>query len=154
MADRRPRGYNHAVKRTVTLLSQHQLASLVATGVDYCIMIACVSLFGLSPVLGTVLGALCGGVTSFTLGRRWFFDARAGDVRAQALRYSLVSLLSLVGNAAGEWLLVRAGVQYVLARVVASTTVGLLWNFPMHRHFVFRPDSEAATAVATDTPPR
>lgn len=141
-------------KRTLSLLSQHQLSSLCATGVDYCIMIACVSLFGLSPVVGTVLGALCGGVTSFTLGRRWVFDARAGDVRAQALRYSLVSLLSLVGNAAGEWLLVRAGVQYVLARVVASTTVGLVWNFPMHRHFVFRPDSEAATGATPDTPPR
>ena len=53
------------VKRTVTLLSQHQLSSLVATGVDYCVMIVCVSVFGLTPVLGTVLGALCGAVTSF-----------------------------------------------------------------------------------------
>lgn len=134
------------MNRTVTLLSQHQLSSLVATGVDYCVMIACVSLFGLSPVLGTVLGALCGAVTSFTLGRRWVFDARRGDLRMQALRYALVSAVSLCCNAGAEWLLVRAGLQYVLARVIASTVVGVAWNFPMHRHFVFRPPPPAATA--------
>jgi putative flippase GtrA len=127
------------VKRgTVTLLSQHQLSSLVATGVDYCIMIACVSAFGLTPVVGTILGALCGAVTSFTLGRRWVFDARKGDLRSQALRYALVSTVSLFCNAGAEWLLVRAGLQYIVARVIASTVVGLAWNFPMHRHFVFR----------------
>jgi putative flippase GtrA len=136
------------VKRTVKLLSQHQLSSLVATGVDYCVMIVCVSVLGLSPVLGTVIGALCGAVTSFTLGRRWVFDARRGDLRSQALRYALVSAVSLCGNAGGEWLLVRIGLQYIIARVVASTVVGIAWNFPMHRHFVFRADT-----TARDVPP-
>jgi putative flippase GtrA len=138
VAGGRSGSYNHDVKRTVTLLSQHQLSSLVATGVDYCVMIACVSLFGLSPVIGTVIGALCGAVTSFTLGRRWVFDANKGDLRGQAARYAMVSTVSLCCNAGGEWLLVRVGLQYVVARVVASTVVGIGWNFPMHRHFVFR----------------
>jgi putative flippase GtrA len=31
-----------------------------------------------------------------------------------------------------------AGMQYVLARAVVSIVVSLLWNFPMHRRFVFR----------------
>ena len=165
MADRHAGGYNHDVKRTVMLLSQHQLASLMATGVDYCIMIACVSLFGLSPVLGTVIGALGGAVTSFTLGRRWVFDARRGDLRGQVVRYAMVSAVSLCCNAGAEWLLVRAGVHYLLARLVASTVVGIGWNFPMHRHFVFRaggrraPSTEArepagATPTPSEAPPR
>lgn len=138
------------MNRTVTLLSQHQLSSLVATGVDYCVMIACVSLFGLSPVIGTVIGALCGAVTSFTLGRRWVFDARQGNWRGQALRYAAVSALSLCGNAGGEWLLVRLGLQYILARVITSMVVGIGWNFPMHRHFVFRPDAEKTAPPVAD----
>jgi len=149
VADGRSGSYNHDVKRTVTLLSQHQLSSLVATGVDYCIMIACVSLFGLSPVVGTVIGALCGAVTSFTLGRRWVFDARRGDLRGQALRYAMVSAVSLCCNAGGEWLLLRVGLQYVLARVVTSIVVGIGWNFPMHRHFVFRAGVSSAAPHAT-----
>lgn len=138
------------MNRTVTLLSQHQLSSLVATGVDYCVMILCVSWFGLSPVAGTVIGALCGAVTSFTLGRRWVFDARRGNLRGQALRYAAVSALSLCGNAGGEWLLVRVGLQYIVARVIASTVVGIGWNFPMHRHFVFRPDAEKTAPPIAD----
>ena len=148
MAVARASGYNHDVNRTVALLSQHQLSSLVATAVDYAIMIACVSAFGLSPVVGTVLGALCGAVTSFTLGRRWVFDARKGDLRGQALRYAMVSTVSLCCNAGGEWVLVRVGLQYVIARVVASTVVGIGWNFPMHRHFVFRSDGDKAVPAA------
>ena len=148
MAVARASGYNHDVNRTVTLLSQHQLSSLVATAVDYAIMIACVSAFGLSPVVGTVLGALCGAVTSFTLGRRWVFDARKGDLRGQALRYAMVSTVSLCCNAGGEWVLVRVGLQYVIARVVASTVVGIGWNFPMHRHFVFRSDGDKTVPAA------
>jgi putative flippase GtrA len=142
------------VKRTARLLSQHQLSSLAATGVDYCVMIVCVSIIGLSPVVGTVVGALCGAVTSFTLGRRWVFDARRGDLRRQALRYGMVSLVSLLCNAAGEWLLVRLHLQYVLARVIASTVVGVGWNFPMHRHFVFRvePPAPPATSLPAEAP--
>lgn len=138
------------MNRTVTLLSQHQLSSLVATGVDYCVMIACVSFFGLSPVVGTIIGALCGAVTSFTLGRRWVFDARNGNLRGQALRYAAVSALSLCGNAGGEWLLVRVGLQYIVARVITSMVVGIGWNFPMHRHFVFRPDGQKTAPPIAD----
>jgi putative flippase GtrA len=155
VADGRARGHNDDVNRTVALLSQHQLSSLVATGVDYAIMIVCVSVFGLSPVVGTVIGALCGAVTSFTLGRRWVFDARKGNLRGQALRYAMVSAVSLCCNAGGEWLLVRLRVQYVLARMVASTVVGIGWNFPMHRHFVFRADRrEPAPPAAVEAPPQ
>jgi putative flippase GtrA len=124
--------------RTLRLLSHHQLGAIAATGVDYSVMILCVSAIGLSPVAGTVAGAFSGALTSFTLGRRYIFDARAGDVRGQALRYALVSALSLCFNALGEGLLVGLGLQYVLARVLIGVAVGVGWNFPLHRYFVFR----------------
>lgn len=140
-------------KRTLLVLSQHQFCAFLATSLDYCIMIACVSLLGLSPVVGTVLGALVGAVTNFMLGRRWVFDARSGDVRGQALRYALVSAVSLTCNATAEWLLVRAGLQYVGGRVLASITIGVGWNFPMHRHFVFRTDATPAPVDADEAAP-
>lgn len=142
------------MKRTVSLLSQHQLSSLVATGIDYCVMIACVSLLQLTPVAGTVVGALFGAVTSFTLGRLWVFDdAHKGHLGGQLARYALVSLLSLCANAGGEWLLLRAGLQYLVARVITSAVVGVAWNFPLHRHFVFRAGAARQRARATATLP-
>jgi putative flippase GtrA len=142
-------------KNTLFLLSQHQVGALIATAVDYLVMIACVSLAGWSPVTGTVVGSVAGAFVSFTLGRRWIFDAARGPLVHQALRYALVSGLSLCGNAAGEWILVRFHVQYMFARVVASLVVGVAWNFPMHRHFVFGRATSATPEIdgALHTPP-
>ena len=67
----------------------------------------------------------------------------------------LVSTVSLCGNAGGEWALVRLHLQYVVARVIASTVVGIGWNFPMHRHFVFRseaPVTPGAAAAPSEAP--
>jgi len=121
------------------LLGRHQLASIAATGVDYLTMICLVSLVGLGPVLGTVCGASCGAITNFTLGRSFTFRVTHRRPHGQALRYAMVSAGSLAWNAGGEHVLaIMLGVQYVLARLVVGTLVGLAWNFPMHRYFVFR----------------
>jgi putative flippase GtrA len=127
-------------RRFLRLLSHHQLGAIASTVVDYLVMIVCVSVIGLHPVAGTIAGAASGAFTSFTLGRRWIFHARGGELRGQVLRYALVSAISLCGNALGEGLLVLTGLNYILSRVVIATLVGVGWNFPMHRHFVFRPD--------------
>jgi putative flippase GtrA len=121
------------------LIGRHQLASFAATGVDYLLMIFVVSALGGGPVLGTVLGALCGAITNFTLGRHFTFRATARGAHEQAARYVVVSSGSLLWNAVGEHVLaVVLGVNYVIARVVVGLLVGLLWNFPMQRYFVFR----------------
>jgi putative flippase GtrA len=124
--------------RTLHLFGRHQLVSLAATVVDFTLMIACVRFLRLSPVTATVIGASFGAVTSFSLGRHWTFGATHDDPAQQALRYVLVAALSLGWNALGEWLLaLEIGIQYVAARAITALLVGWLWNFPMHRHFVF-----------------
>ena len=124
------------------LLGRHQLGALVTTAVDFTAMIAMVQLAHARPVVGTVVGAATGAVTNYTLGRYWIFDRRdtlTGHAHFQALRYAIVSASSLGWNAAGVWLLAEhAGLQYVLARIVVAACVSLLWNFPMHRRFVFQ----------------
>src|SRR5947208_2096988 len=80
--------------------------------------------------------------------------ARAGDWRGQAFRYAIVSGASLLGNAVGEALIVRHGTNYIAGRVVISVIVGMAWNFPMHRYFVFRappPEAEVEPALADAT---
>jgi putative flippase GtrA len=121
------------------LLLRHQAGSLTATAVDFGVMVGAVRLLGLGPGTGTAVGAALGGATSFILGRRWVFRAAAGDAPGQALRYTLVCLASVVLNALGERLLVAVGdLQFVVARVVIASVVGITWNFPMQRRFVFR----------------
>jgi putative flippase GtrA len=119
-------------------LLKAQLGAIVATGVDFSVMVAITSGLTMSPVLGTVVGASCGALSNFYMGRHWIFAASSGDHGGQALRYTLVSAASLGLNALGEWLLaVRLGIPYVLARAMIAVAVSLLWNYPLHRHFVF-----------------
>jgi putative flippase GtrA len=102
-------------------------------------MIVLVERVGVSAVTGTVVGASLGAVTNFLLGRGWIFRRHTGRWSGQAVRYALVSAASAGLNAIGEHLGHDvAGLQYVVARVLVSVAVGLLWNFPMQRWFVFR----------------
>ncbi len=127
-------------RHPLVLLGRHQVAAVVATALDFAVMISAVSLAGLSPVVGTVLGAGSGAVTNFLLGRNWAFEARHSPPAGQAVRYVFVSATSLGLNASGEWLLTAVlGMQYVMARVIVAAAVSLLWNFPLQRYFVFAP---------------
>jgi putative flippase GtrA len=117
---------------------RHHVVSLVATGVDFSAMIGMVELFHFSPVLGTVVGAAAGGVTSFILGRHYTYRSQTEPVSGQALRYSLVSGASLALNALGEhFILSLLAPHYVLGRVLVATTVNNAWNYPLHRGYVF-----------------
>jgi putative flippase GtrA len=120
-------------------LGRHQLGALAATTADFATMIFAVERLGLTPVFATAIGATVGAIANFTLGRVWIFRLHAGQWSAQAARYALASGASAGWNTLGEYLVHDAAlVPYVSARLVVSVAVSLLWNFPVHRWFVFR----------------
>ena len=117
---------------------RHHAASLIATAVDYLVMISFVEVLRVSPVAATAVGALCGAVTNFTLGRRFTYKKTDVPVEGQAWRYALVSGASLGLNTAGEYLFHHVfAIEYLLARVITSVIVSNAWNYPMQRYFVF-----------------
>jgi putative flippase GtrA len=142
--------------RLIELLARHQTGAITATAVDFLMMIGWVELAHGSPVTAVAVGATCGGVTSFLLGRRWIFRVTDRSAAAQALRYGLLSASSMGLNSLGEYLLLRAlGLPYVLTRLMVAALVGLCWNFPLQRYFVFRrgkPAARPAAAYAGVTP--
>jgi putative flippase GtrA len=126
-------------------LARHQAASFVATAFDFAVMVTLVELARLSPAAATAAGSACGAVINFSIGRHWTFGAAHGAASAQALRYALVSAMSLLLQSTGEHLLTRyAASNYVVARVALSIVVSLAWNFPMQRGYVFRRGINAA----------
>jgi putative flippase GtrA len=117
---------------------KHHLASIAATVADYGVMVACVQLLHMRPVPATVLGALAGGVTNFTLGRVFTYKTLETGVMSQTWRYALVSAASLGWNAAGMHLFCDIlDMQYIFARVITSVIVSNAWNYPLQRFFVF-----------------
>ena len=117
---------------------RHHTGSMIASTVDFATMIMAVEVFRAHAVAGTAVGALCGALTSFLLGRTWVFRRSDMAPTGQLLRYAMVASASLGLNVLGEYLLVvRAGVGYVPARVVVAVLVSNLWNYPLHKYFVF-----------------
>jgi putative flippase GtrA len=117
---------------------RHHISSVVATGVDFAMMIGAVELLGFSPVMGTVVGAAAGGVTNFMLGRHYTYRTRSDEVSSQVGRYILVSGASLGLNALGEHLIITLlAAHYILGRILVATIVNNAWNYPMHRGYVF-----------------
>jgi len=108
-------------------------------------MVVFVELVGIGPVPATALGAFGGAVTNFTMNRTFTYRAASIAMRRQVWKFALVSGASLGLNTLGMYLLHGvAGMQYLLARVIASVIVSNGWNYPMLRFFVFSNPSARA----------
>ena len=127
-----------------------QLASLIATGVDFLVFSVLLKWAGVPPVATTVAasarvtfygvtGTLCGGFTYFMIGRNWVFNAQDIKWMAQVNRYVPVWIGNLVLNASGLYLLTRyTGIQPMWAKVITATLVAVFYNYPLQKRFVFK----------------
>ncbi|MBC3540990.1 GtrA family protein [Rufibacter sediminis] len=115
-----------------------QAASLIASGVDYLVTIFAVEVAGLWYVAATVLGTICGGITHFSIGRTWVFQAAHKNIPTQATKYFLVWNGSLLLNASGVFLLTHyLGLNYIFSKVTVSLLVGFFYNFILQKRYVF-----------------
>jgi putative flippase GtrA len=140
-------------RRSLGLLARHQTGALFASAVDFLMMIAWVELRLGTSVSGAAVGAASGAFTNFMLGRRWIFQAGNRSAAGQAFRYFLVSAGSLGLNSLGQYIALRLiGLPYVLCRVIVAVLVGVCWNFPLHRRFVFAGGGRDRTPDVRATP--
>ncbi len=116
-----------------------QFASIVATGADFFITIFFTEIFKIWYVISNACGAFTGAVISFLLGRNWAFNRKHDKWHWQAVRYAITSFLSMILNTGGVWLITEfLGIQYVISKVMVAILVGVFFNFPMFRYFVFK----------------
>ena len=116
-----------------------QLVAVVATAVDFAVMVALVEALHVHYVAATALGAISGGVTAFLGNRHYSFLAAGGRLGAQALRYALVWIGSVGLNCLLVWAMTDgAALQYTWSKALTAVLVGAAFNFPLHRWYVFR----------------
>jgi len=117
----------------ITSFLRYNVSAGTATATDFSTLLFCKEVLGMSPVLGTFIGAICGATVAFFLGRNWTFLNKEGRMSAQGVRFFLVVCGSILLNTFGEYFfteMIHIG-HYMI-------TVGLCYNFPMQRYFVFR----------------
>lgn len=115
-----------------------QTSAMLATAVDFLVMVLCYQVLGLPLGLAVGFGPVVGGLVNFFLNRHWSFRVSHQGLPRQLISYMSVCLLSALANAVGVLLFVEyTALAYLPARVVVAILVAILINYPLHRYLVF-----------------
>jgi putative flippase GtrA len=121
----------------VTRFSKAQFSTAVATGLEWALLTLLVTMH-VNYLIAAVLGAILGAVIDFSMKKWWAFDAGGGLLHAQGIKYAFVSALSAGLNCLVAYVLVEGLKMSALpALILASVLIGIGWNYPMHRLYVF-----------------
>ena len=124
---------------SVRTFTKAQLASLLASCVDFLVTWLLVRQLKAPAVPGSVTGTICGGVTHFLISRNWAFSAQEGKWTGQLTRYILVWIGNLILNGSGVWLLYHvAGWNVWPAKIVTSIGVAVFYNYVLQKRYVFK----------------
>ena len=121
------------------LFVKSQISAFLSSLVDFLATVIAVELFFIGYVEATIIGAVCGAVANFILGRFWVFQAQGGKTKSQVFLYLLVWLGSLSLNAFGMYLFTDVwGIQYIFSKLVISALVGICYNYSLQKRVVFK----------------
>lgn len=116
-----------------------QIASSIASLVDYFITILLVEIVGFWYLAGSTTGTIIGGITNFIIGRHWVFKSGLKEKHVQLFRYAMVWTGYFVLTTLGIYLLTHFGhFNYLISKVFVSLFLAVTYNFPLQKRFVFR----------------
>ncbi len=110
------------------------IAGAFAAGAHYAIYVSLVVYAAMGEVPATLAGFVVGTVISYALNSRFTFEAE--QTPGTFLRFWLVTIAGGALNAGCVWLLVRVGVHFAVAGVLAIV-VAATFNFTSHRYWTF-----------------
>lgn len=110
---------------------------VIATGIQYVILIVLVQGFGLPPVIASGIGFVASAVVNYMLNYHVTFESRKAHSEA-ATKFMVIAALGLIVNS----LIMHVGtdilkIHYILTQLVASGSV-LMWNFTGNYLWSFR----------------
>jgi putative flippase GtrA len=116
-----------------------QLASFLASLVDYGITIFCVEMVGFWYLIGSSTGTIIGGMTNFSLGRNWVFKGGERERKIQLFRYFMVWSGYLLLATSGVYLLTHFGsINYLVSKISVTLFLAVGYNYPLQKRYVFR----------------
>jgi putative flippase GtrA len=131
-------------KQTLNKFLRAQVSSLASTIVDFGVTIFLKELCGVWYLFSTSVGSILGGMTNFSIGRQWVFNATGRSMGTQAVRYLLVWGGSIFLNIGGMWLLTSIGnINYLYSKIFTTVFVGIFFNYLLQYTYVFKFNHES-----------
>jgi len=116
-----------------------QVAAFIGTAVDFGVVIFLTEIIGIWYVVSNAIGATCGAITNFFLGRNWVFSSTKNKISHQAFRYFLVATGSMILNTLGVFLLTEfTALNYIYSKVIVAVIIAFTFNFFLQKYFVFK----------------
>ncbi len=102
----------------------------------------------MNPVAAVAIGAFAGAILNFSLNRYFLFKS-SNHLRVEIIKYGLVSAVSLGFNSGGMWLMTGYwSLNYILAKTIIALLVAILWNYPLHRYWVFCDNQKGDSSIS------
>ena len=128
-----------SLRHKIWTFCKAQISAYAASIIDFAVSIFMAEVLGIWYLYSTFIGALSGGVFNCVVNYRWVFDAIGLKKKYVALKYFMVWTGSILLNTAGTYLLTELSKShFVYAKMVVAVLVGILWNYTMQKHFVYR----------------
>jgi putative flippase GtrA len=116
-----------------------QVAAFIGTAVDFGVVIFLTEIIGVWYVVSNAIGAMCGAITNFFLGRNWVFSSTENKISHQAFRYFLVATGSMILNTLGVYMLTEfTSLNYIYSKIIVAVFIAFTFNFLLQKHFVFK----------------
>jgi len=125
--------------RVIVSFFRAQITAMLATTVDFSVMIGLKELLDMWYLFAVIIGTLMGGLVGFLLGRNWAFISKDAKLVKQIRKYFFVMVGSFLLNVGGVVFLVESmHMQYIVSKVIVAIIVGIGFNFMLQRYFVFK----------------
>jgi len=119
-------------------LVKSQLGSFLATLFDFSSLYLLTELVGFYYVISAGIASGIGAVVGFIVQRNWAFKRTDKQWQFQAIKYALVSLLILILNMGGIYLITEfLTLPYMWSKVIIAFLIGIFVSFPLFRYYVY-----------------
>lgn len=124
----------------ITSFLRYNASAYTATIVDQAIFWLLRSEYiGMYYPIAKFIGSTAGAVIAFLLGRNWTFKNKDVVVTKQSARFFAVVVGSILLNTIGIYLITETfEIDDRYSSIIIAALVGIFYNFPMQRYFVFR----------------